>query len=133
MRTLKFRIWDPSEKKMHYPDPDSYERHFLIDPSDGEVYDGNGNPYDEILVANEFTGYTDKNDNDIYEGDIFKGSTYFWDEVEFSDGRFCVNLRGARVYDLDELFGEGYDPEVIGNIYENPELLDLQTNQNNIQ
>lgn len=77
------------------------------------------------IIRNQYTGLKDSNGKEIYEGDIFKGGIYKWDVVKFEDGKFSVNLRGARVYDLCELFDiDSNDyPEIIGNIYENPELL----------
>ena len=74
-------------------------------------------------VIIRFTGYKDQNGKEIYEGDIFKGRDYKWDPVEFMYGKFQVNLKGAKVYSLDELFEDGGCPEVIGNMFENPELL----------
>jgi hypothetical protein len=34
-----------------------------------------------------------------------------------------TNLRGARLFDLEEFWEDGQEPEVIGNIFENSELL----------
>lgn len=78
----------------------------------------------ENHIVQFFTGFYDKNGREIYEGDIFKSGHYQWDSVEFEDGSFQVNLMGARIFLLNELFEEEYNrPEVIGNIFENPELL----------
>ena len=80
----------------------------------------------------QYTGLPDKNGRKIFEGDIVKTSQYGVDDrnghnyagfdtfsVEFSDGGFCLknkwrrfNLRPQR------------DFEVIGNIFDNPELLE---------
>jgi len=77
----------------------------------------------EILHELQYTGLKDKNLDEIYEGDIvelfdvtMRGSMYgenIVGEVVFFDACFVVDR-----YDL-----RSYDCKVIGNIYENPELL----------
>lgn len=69
---------------------------------------------DDVLM--QFTGLLDKNGKEIYEGDILRGLG----KVYFHQGKFCVE------------YGEEWgwiskNAEIIGNIYENPELL---TNSN---
>lgn len=74
----------------------------------------------------EWTGLTDRNGVEIYEGDILKMpvSDQF-QVVEFEQGvystRFVKRSTSGQAYD----FGTGITAiEVIGNIYENPELLE---------
>ena len=86
----------------------------------------------------QYTGLKDKNGKEIYEGDIvkvklYKGEEekYFIGKVEYFGSNFIVdadNNSEYHVYDLDG-FGIDYrynleDCEVIGNIYDNPELLE---------
>ena len=85
-----------------------------------------GDPFDSLEALNdleimEFTGLRDKNRKEIYEGDIVKcydhptdveSGTY---EVVFNHGQFQAGLP------LSD-WGTAWT-EVIGNIYENPELL----------
>ena len=83
-------------------------------------------------------GLKDKTEKEIYEGDIvkvklYKGEEekYFIGKVEYFGSNFIVdadNNSEYHVYDLDG-FGIDYrynleDCEVIGNIYDNPELLE---------
>lgn len=79
-------------------------------------------PLNEVKIM-QWTGLKDKNGTEIYEGDIFRDNdTYLW-EVFFEDGMFCA--KGGE-YDLVEALIE-FIPEhceIIGNIYENPELLE---------
>ena len=75
--------------------------------------------FDEI-VFQQFTGFVDRNGKDIYEGD-FLGEEL--DPIIFYEGKFITKLRGARLFDLEEFWEDGQEPEVIGNIFENSELL----------
>jgi hypothetical protein len=78
------------------------------------------------IVISQYTGFKDSNEKEIYEGDIFESLDYKWDPVKFENGKFVVNLQGARLHDLCELFDGADKPTVIGNIFENPELLKIE-------
>jgi hypothetical protein len=124
----KFRVWDKKNKRFLSSEVNQFAilGNGKLIVSDSDWFSGfqNANPDDYIVQG--FAGLQDKNGKGIYKGDIFKGGEYKWDAVEFEDAKFIVNLRGARVFDLCELFEdicEDYYPEVIGNIFENPDLL----------
>ena len=77
----------------------------------------------ESTSVMQFTGLHDKNGKEIYEGDIFTftaGKKRLTAKVIFEDAMFkmkCDDGWGAMILQKES------DMEVIGNIYENPELI----------
>lgn len=74
-------------------------------------------------TVSQYTGIDDKNGNKIFEGDIIKvndSSEVPFRIVEFNDGSF--DLVGV-ICDLLGFIKSNYEIEVIGNIYDNPEIL----------
>ena len=125
MRELKFRVWDNKNKKF-LP-----ESHFAILGS-GKVivtlsgyYEHFTNKTQDDYVVQQYTGLQDSKGNDIYEGDILKATSDQYDnenfvgKVIFDEGCF---LTWINKNDIREVWS-GDDIEVIGNIFENKELL----------
>lgn len=117
-RQLKFRAWDKLEKRFFYPDK-GYQGHYVLTLNGRFQNLQNGSGGDEYVVQ-QWTGFIDRNGKDIYEGD-FLGENF--DPIMFYDGKFVTNLQGARLFDLEEFWEDGQEPEIIGNIFENSELL----------
>ena len=79
---------------------------------------------DEDLILMQYTGLKDKNGKDIYECDILDYGTYGEFEVIWHRGSFKIRklkFENGNVHLLEECSFD--DIKVIGNIYENPELL----------
>lgn len=74
----------------------------------------------------QYTGLTDKNDKKIWENDIVElpdEEGYFTCEWEEDAARFVMNGDGLTV-DFDNYWS--YQTEVAGNIFDNPELLEVE-------
>lgn len=128
MREVKFRIWDGI--KLIYQDDINYIdfRSGFASVFDEYNYVDNCSKGIDIDNIMQYTGLKDIEGKEIYEGDIvekefvdFSNRDKFIGIIKFIDGCWCVeNENKRRAYFL---FNETDINSVIGNIYENPELL----------
>lgn len=133
MREIKFRIWDGNKKEWlgtSNPDGMTWYGFHLV----GECMTVQVPPYwklDEQSVVEEYTGLKDSDGKEIYEGDIieYNEEYKFRSKVIFKDGEFVLDNGITNIYfSVKSVEGVG---EVIGNIHENPELLLVDSEENN--
>lgn len=140
MREIKVRAWDRKKKEW----ATGGEYHWLaLSIESGEIFfvHHGGQVEDtelyptESIVLMQFTGLKDKNGKEIYEGDIVHLTKGFsiGDGEDFIEGKIEYFLPYAGF----GISGIGFDQlslfpmKVIGNIYENPELLGGASNHVN--
>ena len=132
-RVLKFRAWNKEESRLI--DLNGFEIAFKGMQKEGEVNaaieQGNIYMYDTADVEiMQFTGLTDKNGVEIYEGDVspylecsrqgkINAQVYYCTET----AQFRVKWIDGGVENFDSLDDCAKWFEVIGNIHQNPELL----------
>jgi uncharacterized phage protein (TIGR01671 family) len=114
MREIKFRFWDKSDKKFRNP-PFHYSWFSYSD-----------------IVPMQYTELKDNNGKEIYEGDIltfynkfhrqddFESPYSLWKVIYTDFGLYGKS--GAQLESLSEF--RGSDIVIIGNMFENPELLE---------
>ena len=119
-REIRFRVWDDVEKKMYQWEDMCWKwmMHQLNNP--------------EIHSVMQYIGIKDKNGKEVYEGDILKIAYEIGDEEEIKVVEYCGH-EGYPAFDfkdnemesngLSVAFNQNDTFEIIGNIYQNPELL----------
>lgn len=133
MRDIKFRVWDKDSNKIYSQDD------FILtfDVVGEDIYLSKN---DKIIPLYryelmQYTGLKDKNGKEIYEGDIFKNCGGLIKLVVWKDNGFKAKYTFKRRYqgeewnehsftDLRDTESKRWGVEIIGNIYENKDLLE---------
>ena len=145
-REIKFRAWSKLDNKFLYPYPEGFNLFGEITCFDlimNQMHELHPEK-ETLLMLNDieivqFTGLYDKEGKEIYEGDILNKlrheETNNWasklvhrkdkiEEVTFAGGCFVIESTGEKVVDyIYSIVHHRVEATVIGNIYENPELL----------
>jgi uncharacterized phage protein (TIGR01671 family) len=125
MREIKFRAWDKKHKLMYIINNINFNDNCATGVNNGEWYEFG---IDRLM---QYTGLKDKNGLEVYESDICKiqysldsqKNSYCEDGIvliEYCDGSYWACSKEDKfsvIIDKQEVL------EIIGNIYENPDLL----------
>ena len=131
MRKIKFRLWDG--KRMWYGTKEEWEKWNewfevktnpinLLNSLLSGHYNAEFGDKDNKFVWMEYTGLKDKDGKEIYEGDIVRYSWLPKDHPQHKTG--VVVIEDIRHIPPVLMKGWTFEIEVIGNVYENPDLLE---------
>ncbi|MFC1622135.1 YopX family protein [Patescibacteria group bacterium] len=124
-RRFEFRVWHKEKEYMYRNVAIGVGKSkigYRLSGKKRYVWEEEGN-----IVVNQYTGYNDSKGEPIFDGDILKFganggylATVLWD-----DYKFTFKIKGESTYtDKFGHWGRVSNVKVIGNIYENPELLE---------
>lgn len=125
-REIKFKAWDEKEKKMFSPSSISWKDDVMW------ICDNHGENKLEYELVNpsallmQYTGFKEREEKEIWESDIARiwdssTSNYEYHPIVFQNGSFY--LTSPLFSTLEDAIKYSLDFEIVGNIYENPELL----------
>ena len=116
MREIKFRAWDKEMKQMCELTMNDVDDTLMLNDFIAKKQNR--------FIFMQYTGLLDKNGKEIYEGDVVvalhqKKAIVFWDKDYACFGTKTID----EIVDKENMYYLPDIKEVIGNIYENPELI----------
>ena len=125
-----YRVWDSWRKRMSVVD------RIYIDTKGVRLYDNFGEYWRDFsdVILMQSTGLKDKNGKEIFEGDIIKNGQDVMCMKKHNTLGFYIEEKGkvefiADCADLEEFEEDAKEVanniEIIGNVYENPKLLEV--------
>lgn len=131
-REIKFRAWDIDSSEMLYTKENKgIDFFFDFDNSGLCLFMPKEEDFAEKREANimQFTGFKDKKGNEIYEGDILYNGFNAKGVMKFENGAFICEFQYENKSKIENekhkfrISNINSITEIIGNVYENPELL----------
>lgn len=125
MRLIKFRAWDKTSKILVEVLEIDWLENRLVMQTLGKSTERWTNFLDNVELM-QFTGLLDKSGKEIYEGDIIKMPHFYYGHAKKQPNGVRLKVvtwretAAATGFDISK---NNHSAEVIGNIYENPELL----------
>lgn len=121
MREIKFRGlndygWHVGYLLISYKD----RAYIVTDMIDDDYANVKRSQEVELSTVGQYTGLYDSNATEFCEGDILEDDGDYW-KIEYYDGAFWVVAIGGTA--VAELLIDNDYMDVVGNIYENPDLL----------
>ena len=134
MKNLKFRAWNKRTNEMHDVKSIHLGTQKIII---GYKYGNHSIPFEDIELMRSIN-YEDKNEKEIFEGDILLLMDRWYCVVEYDveNARFVINGNNIKNEDEEGMWTySSFAPyykhnfEVVGNIYENPEYVKENNNE----
>jgi uncharacterized phage protein (TIGR01671 family) len=106
--------------------------YYVVEDGDAFIATDNGDEDSHILefvkvipeTVGQYTGLDNRNGIEIYEGDVVSDFRCMKFEVIFKDSAFCLKQLNCNYYEIIAKYGTLF---VIGNIHDNPELLEAES------
>ena len=132
MREIKFRAWSKEDKKMEFYDywfTVSHHGYLCFQHGPDPIYvDDSDVDYPDTVIVMQYTGLKDKNGVEIFENDILEHPEYGNCKVIYRHGGFGIEAKTSSwintgFHSFSTRSADYEHCEVLGNLYENPNLL----------